>query len=71
LFTSQEWDEVVSSVSFLLPGLHKKTLNFIEKLRRSLCENKHPYTVPQPDAITMSDADRFDCNLAVKTVVEW
>ncbi|KAF9202165.1 hypothetical protein BGZ59_002288 [Podila verticillata] len=71
LFTSQEWDEVVSSVSFLLPGLHKKTLNFIEKLRRSLCENKHPYTVPLPDATTMSDADRFDCNLAVKTVVEW
>ncbi|KAF8960194.1 hypothetical protein BGZ46_001610 [Entomortierella lignicola] len=71
LFTSQEWDEVVSSVSFLLPGLHKKTLNFIEKLRRSLCENKHPYTVPLLDAITMSDSDRFDCNLAVKTVVEW
>ncbi|KAF9151326.1 hypothetical protein BGX21_008515 [Mortierella sp. AD011] len=67
LFTSQEWDEVVSSFSFQLPGLHKMTLNFIEKLRRSLCENKHPYTVPLPDVITMSDADRLDCNLAVKT----
>ncbi|KAF9954443.1 hypothetical protein BGZ65_004000 [Modicella reniformis] len=71
LFTSQEWDEVLSSVSFQLPQLHKTTLTFIEKLRRNLCENKYPYTVSLPDDPTMSDSDRFDCNLAVKTVVEW
>ncbi|KAF9998085.1 hypothetical protein BGZ79_008231 [Entomortierella chlamydospora] len=71
LFTSQEWNEVVSSVSFQLPELHKKTLAFIEKLRPGLCENKHPYTVPLSNDPTMSDADLFDCNLAVKTAVEW
>ncbi|KAF9364578.1 hypothetical protein BGX34_001125 [Mortierella sp. NVP85] len=71
LFTSQEWDEIVSSVSFQLPELHRKTLGFIEKLRRGLCEGKHPYTIPQSSDPTMSDNDRFDCNLAIKTIAEW
>ncbi|KAF9953394.1 hypothetical protein BGZ72_005465 [Mortierella alpina] len=70
LFSDAEWKEITEQVSFDLPELPRATQQYISQLRLNMLLGQHPHGVPLPGNI-ISDEDRYDCYLALKTAVEW
>ncbi|KAG0340995.1 hypothetical protein BG000_010545 [Podila horticola] len=71
LFEDDEWNEILAKTPFDLPQLPRPTLLFLNKLRRSILEGKHPNYVMLPDSATSDPKDLADCILAQKTAAEW
>ncbi|KAG0091018.1 hypothetical protein BGZ93_005338 [Podila epicladia] len=70
LFLEAEWSEIKAKVSFDLSKLPQSTLQFMNRLRLCMLQGRHPYNVPPPNDGTMSEADRYNCRLALKTAAE-
>ncbi|KAF9578063.1 hypothetical protein BGW38_006352 [Lunasporangiospora selenospora] len=71
LFDDDEWNEILAKTRFDLPQLPRPTLRFLDKLRQSVIQGRHPNYVPLPDPVTTNDKDLTECILAQKTAAEW
>ncbi|KAK3833214.1 MAG: hypothetical protein J3R72DRAFT_233116 [Linnemannia gamsii] len=71
LFEDDEWNEILIKTRFDLPQLPQPTLLFLDRLRQSVLQGKHPNYVPLPNSGTTDPKDLADCILAQKTAAEW